>query len=81
MQGEGVTRDRVPALAAEHAPFFALDATFRVTDRHRLEPELLRALLDATYRGARRSAADRVAALGALDVTVASDVCVLRQRY
>jgi 23S rRNA (guanine745-N1)-methyltransferase len=79
VQGEGTTRDRVPALAAELAPLLALDATFRVTDRHRFEPELLRALLDATYRGARRSAADRVAALGALDVTVASDVCVLRR--
>jgi 23S rRNA (guanine745-N1)-methyltransferase len=80
VQGEEVTRDRVPALAAEHEPLFALDATFRVSDRRRLEPELLRALLDATYRGARRSAADRVAALGTLEVTLASDVCVLRRR-
>jgi len=80
VQGEGITRDRVPALVAEHEPLFVLDATVRVAARHRLEPELLRALLDASYRGARRSAADRVAALGALDVTLSSDVCVLKPR-
>jgi 23S rRNA (guanine745-N1)-methyltransferase len=78
VQGAAVTRDRVRALAAEHEPRFALEATFRVTDRQRLEPELLRALLDASYRGGRRSVANRVAALSPLDVTLASDVCVLK---
>jgi SAM-dependent methyltransferase len=80
VQGSGVARDRVAALVAEHEDGFTLDWTCRVTDRRRLEPDLLRALLSATYRGARSSAASRVESLTALDVTLSSDVCLFRPR-
>lgn len=74
--GAGTPHDRVPALVAEHAPFFALHARTRVVDRRSLHPEALRALLRTTYRGARRSEAPAVEALTDLDVTFASDLCM-----
>ena len=80
VQGAGVTRDRVGALVAEHERHFALERTFRVADERRLEPDRCVRLLGATYRGARTSVGPRVATLGALTVTLASDVCVFRPR-
>jgi 23S rRNA (guanine745-N1)-methyltransferase len=80
VQGAGVTRDRLPSLVAEHRAGFAVEDTFRVDERLRLEPQQLRALLNATYRGVRRSAEAQVTALTALEVTLAADVCVLRRR-
>jgi 23S rRNA (guanine745-N1)-methyltransferase len=80
VQGARVTRDRVGAMVAEHEGQFAPERTFRVADERRLEPGLLRALLGATYRGARTSVGPRVATLGTLTVTLASDVCVFRPR-
>ena len=80
VQGVGVARDRVGALVAEHERLFSLERRLRVADERRLEPERLRELLGATYRGARTSEGPRVATLGALSVTLASDVCVFRPR-
>jgi 23S rRNA (guanine745-N1)-methyltransferase len=80
VQGAGVTRDRLPSLVAEHRAGFAVEDTFRVDERLRLEPQQLRALLNVTYRGVRRSAEAQVTALTALEVTLAADVCVLRRR-
>lgn len=48
-----------------------------VRESHRLEHRELVALLRATYRGARASAATRVESLTTLEVTFASDVLVL----
>lgn len=80
VQGHAPSRDRVPVLVAEHAPFFTAEAQTSVRTRHRLErPELL-ALLGATYRGARTSASPYVDALSVLDVTIASNLCVLVPR-
>ena len=79
VQGEGVTRDRADAVVAEHAPRFELVERFTVRQRHRLPGSVLRDLLRGTYRGARSSAASRVDALGTLDVTVASDVAVMKK--
>jgi hypothetical protein len=73
-----MTRDRLTTLVAEHQAWFGVEDTFRVAERIRLEPDQLRALLSATYRGFRRSAEPQVGALSALEVTVASDVCVFR---
>ena len=80
VQGARVTRDRVGALVAEHEGHFTRERIFRVADERRLEPGLLRALLGSTYRGARTSVGPRVATLGTLTVTLASDVCVFRPR-
>jgi 23S rRNA (guanine745-N1)-methyltransferase len=80
VQGSAEPRDRVPALVEEHDARFALVDRFRVVDRRTLGREALLALLNATYRGARRSAALPVERLEAMDVTLASDVCVLSRR-
>ena len=79
VQGEGVARDRADAVVAEHAARFALVDRFTVRTRHHLEGHALRDLLRGTYRGARASVATRVDELEALDVTVSSDVVVMRR--
>ena len=80
VQGEAVARDRADAVVAAHEARFSLAERFTVRTRHRLEGEPLRDLLRGTYRGARASAAARVETLGALEITLATDVCVLRPR-
>ena len=78
MQGEGVARERAEAVVAAHAARFALVERFTVRERHRLDGAALRDLLRGTYRGARSSALERVEALDALEVTLATEVCVFR---
>jgi 23S rRNA (guanine745-N1)-methyltransferase len=80
VQGSGERHDRVPALIAEHEALFVLEERFRVADRRMLGRESLLALLGATYRGARHSAAAGVEALASLEVTLASDVCIFALR-
>lgn len=77
VQGARVERDRVDAVLASHAPSFCLQERAMVRESHRLEHRELVALLRATYRGARASAATRVESLTTLEVTFASDVLVL----
>lgn len=77
VQGARVERDRVDAVLASHAPSFCLQERATVRESHRLEHRDLVALLRATYRGARASAATRVESLTTLEVTFASDVLVL----
>lgn len=74
--GEAVARERVEALRAEFAPHLALVQQFDLRERRRLEPAQLTDLMQGTYRAGRRRAAESTAALGALDVTLASDVLV-----
>jgi len=76
VQGVGLERDRAAPLIAEHAGRFTLRARTEVRDRVRLGREHVRALLRATYRGGRKSDAERVEALDSLEVTLASEVCV-----
>jgi 23S rRNA (guanine745-N1)-methyltransferase len=78
VQGEGIPRDRADAVVAEHAPRFLVVERFTVREQHQLEGEALRDLLRGTYRGARTSAAARVEELESLDVTIASDVVLMR---
>ena len=78
VQGEGLPRERAGVVVAEHAERFDVVERVTVRTRHRLEGDGLRDLLRGTYRGARTSAADRVEALESLEVTVASDVVVMR---
>lgn len=79
VQGSGVERDRVAAMIAEHAPAFLVLDRAVVREKRVLDPAALRALLAATYRGARRRAAAQIDALANLEVTLASDVAVLRR--
>jgi 23S rRNA (guanine745-N1)-methyltransferase len=80
VQGEALARDRADAVVAAHEARFSLADRFTVRTRHQLEGEALRNLLRGTYRGARASAAARVETLGALEITLATDVCVFRPR-
>ena len=48
-------------------------------ERHRLESDALRDLLRSTYRGARASVASRIESLDALEVTLATDVVVMKR--
>ncbi len=77
IQGQGLERERADALLAEHEPFFAVVERFSVRERLHLERESLLNLLRAAYRGGRASAAERVEALGNLEVTLASEIFVL----
>jgi hypothetical protein len=52
-----------------------------VRERQRLAGEALRDLLQGTYRGARTSATARVEALGELDVTLSTDLCVFSRAH
>jgi 23S rRNA (guanine745-N1)-methyltransferase len=79
-QGGRLERSRGVELRAEYAPRFAVRDEFSVRERLTLSPASLRDLLRATYRGARSSASARIAALDALDVTVASDVVLLQRQ-
>jgi 23S rRNA (guanine745-N1)-methyltransferase len=74
IQGERVEHDRSDRLIAEHAPFFTVRERAIVRERRRLDREALKDLLRGTYRGERRKGAERVEALGDLDVTMASEV-------
>ena len=78
--GQGLERERASAFVAEHAPHFQLRERTTARERRRFEREQLLDLLRGTYRGARRSAEDAVRELGALEVTLASDVLVLARR-
>jgi 23S rRNA (guanine745-N1)-methyltransferase len=80
VQGHGIDRDRVPALVAEHGAMFTLEHQTTTRERVRVEPDLLALLLQTTYRGVRSREAARMGALEALDVTLASEVCVFRPR-
>jgi len=78
--GQAQPRSRLDAVLIEHADRFELRETFTVRARHRLERTGLLDLLAGTYRGARSSAAEAVAELTALDVTLASDVAIFAVR-
>jgi 23S rRNA (guanine745-N1)-methyltransferase len=80
VQGTRVERDRAADTIAEHAAAFAGLGHFTARERHTLAGDALRDLLRGTYRGERSSAAARVEALATLDVTLASDIILLRRR-
>ena len=80
VQGEAVERDRGDVLVQEHEPHFTLLERSSLRERHRLEREALLQLLQGTYRGGRTSAAPRIEALGAMEVTLASDLFLFARR-
>lgn len=80
LHGAGSTRDRLTAVIEAHADGFHCEAQVRVRQTLWFEPDTLRALLQATYRGQRTQAAERATTLSGMWVTTASDVAVLRRR-
>lgn len=80
MLGTSTARDRTGVVVAAHADGFMLAGQRRVTDRVNLDRQGVRALLQATYRGARRREAARIDELDGIDVTLASDLLVFRPR-
>jgi len=80
VQGQRIERDRIDIVLAEHESTFELIDRSVVRETVDLERASLLDLLHGTYRGARRAAAERVATLTGMSVTMASDVFVLRLR-
>jgi SAM-dependent methyltransferase len=80
VQGAALQRDRTELLLAEHAPHFRLLEHFGVREQQRLARPVLLDLLRGTYRGERGSAAERVAALDDLQVTLASAIFLFARR-
>lgn len=78
IQGQRQERDRAGVVLEEHAPLFHLVDRSVVRETLELDREALLNLLRGTYRGVRRGAAQRVAALTRMNVTVASDLLVFR---
>jgi 23S rRNA (guanine745-N1)-methyltransferase len=78
VQGAAAPRDRTESLIAEHAARFALEHREIVQETVTLSRELVVDLLTITYRGARMSEQPKVASLGAMSITCASELVVLR---
>jgi 23S rRNA (guanine745-N1)-methyltransferase len=83
VQGMRVDRSRAETLTTGHAPFFTVDDLGEVRERVRLDRDGLLDLLRGTYRGERRSAAERIHALGGQEVTLASELFLftLKERF
>ena len=79
-QGEGRRRDRTGDALAELAPHFELVAAATWRHRARHDREALEDALAMSYRGARASERERLAAVSALDVTLAADILALVPR-
>jgi 23S rRNA (guanine745-N1)-methyltransferase len=78
IQGARFERDRAESVLAAHEGLFQLVERSVVRERLELDRAALLHLLQGTYRGVRRGVADRVATLGRMLVTLASDLVLLR---
>jgi 23S rRNA (guanine745-N1)-methyltransferase len=78
--GEATVRTRMERALVELAPAFEVEARTAVRHRVVLDAALARDALAATYRGARRSQQERLAALAGGAVTMSFDVARLRPR-
>lgn len=78
--GDAPERDRAATLIAEHTEHFRLLERSSARERQRLERPALLNLLRGTYRAERSSAAEHVAALDGMDVTLASDMFLFAPR-
>lgn len=78
LHGAATARERREAVSAAHQAHFREVDHGSVREQHRVNADGLRDLLRGTYRGARASTAARLDALSTLDVTVASEVVVLK---
>jgi 23S rRNA (guanine745-N1)-methyltransferase len=73
-------RDRSERVLQDHEGGFTLVDRTIVRERHHLDRTALLALLRATYRGERHSAATRVDALAGMEVTLASELFLFAPR-
>ena len=78
--GEGQERDRVERTLADFGAHFALVEQREIRHRVAANRTLLEDLLAITYRGGRRSRAERAAGLDVMDLTFSRDLLVLRRR-
>jgi len=80
VQGQRVERDRSDVVLAEHDALFELVDRSVVREARDFDRDSLLKLLRGTYRGVRHGAAERVAALTRMTVTLASEILVFRLR-
>lgn len=80
VQGSGLGRERTRVFVAEHELHFEVRARSTARELRMCARAELLDLLMGTYRGARRSAAEAIARLTTLEVTLASDVLLLARR-
>jgi 23S rRNA (guanine745-N1)-methyltransferase len=79
-QGAGVRRDRVQDVVAELRVGFALVSSSNWSERIRHDREALVDALAMSYRGARASEGERIAAVSELDVTLSAAILALVPR-
>ncbi|HEY9466264.1 MAG TPA: methyltransferase domain-containing protein [Vicinamibacterales bacterium] len=79
VQGERVERDRSDVVLKEHELFALVDRS-AVRETREFDRDGLLKLLRGTYRGVRHGAAERVAALTRMTVTLASEIFAFRLR-
>jgi len=72
--GDRVRRNRVDSVLADFAPFFTTQSHRTLKRIVCLSPTEIRDALAATYRGARDSERQRLAALGTMDVTLSYEL-------
>jgi 23S rRNA (guanine745-N1)-methyltransferase len=80
VQGAGIERDRVDGMLTEHQPFFTMLERMDVRETVELDRAALLNLLSGTYRGARFKLWERVDTMERMDVTLSSEMCVLRKK-
>lgn len=78
--GEGALHDRLERAAGLLMEDFELEVRRTVGETIRMDPEALRDLLAATYRGARESRRARAESLPAMTVTLSHDLARFRLR-
>ena len=80
VQGRGVERDRVDGMLLEHNADFQLAERVLVRDQLTLERDALLNVLRGTYRGVRFTLSDRVNAMQHMEVTLSSELCVMKRK-
>lgn len=79
VQGQRIERERGDGMLAAHQEHFTLVERSLVRETVSLERNGLQGLLRTTYRGARRTGAERVESLEGMQVTLSSEMFVLRR--
>lgn len=80
VQGQGVERDRVDGMLHEHNADFQLAERLLVRQQLTLERDALLNVLRGTYRGVRFTLSDRVNAIDRMEVTLSSELCVMKRK-
>lgn len=78
VQGTRLERERAESVLDAHGPLFQVVERAVVRETRELDRTALLNVLKGTYRGIRRGFADRVATLAGMQVTLASEILLLR---